>query len=239
MPRKHCHSLWKERKRFPTSALQRLSQVLVACTQEPFAIARKSGGNPASISRTHVPTRNRTHLSSRERHYPCPAKKNADRIEEHGLPTLPAPTDDVMEVDEICVQKSPGLWLWIAISRKIGQVLGFALGDRSDETLRWMWTDVPASYVDVPVCTDHLQAYERFFASGKHTACDKGSGKTSIVEAYNTKWRQRQSGLVRRSCGVWQGIETDIAERFMILLEQHNKEKIRQWERRGTAASSP
>ncbi len=57
-------------------------------------------------------------------------------------------------------------------------------------------------------------------------------GKTSKVEALNTKSsncahllrRQRQSGLVRKSCGVWEGICDDISERFLILLDRHNQQ---------------
>lgn len=134
-----------------------------------------------------------------------------------------------MEIDEICIRQSPSLWLWIAISRVIGHVLGFALGDRSDAMLSWLWEDIPDEYCNVKICTDGLAAYQRFFAGTEHEVCDKGSGKTSIVEAMNTKWRQRQSGLVRRSCGVWQGMEDDIVERFMILVETHNKERVKAW----------
>jgi IS1 family transposase len=128
---------------------------------------------------------------------------------------VPAPEDDVIEMDEICIRLSPSLWLWTAVSRLVGQVLGFALGDRTDEMLSLCWSDVPADYRDKPVRTDHLGAYCRFFAfpcfsPGQHRACDKGSGETSRVEAFNTKWRQRQSGLVRRSCGVCERIADDV-----------------------------
>ena len=116
--------------------------------------------------------------------------------------TIAAPEDDVIEFDEVCVRKSPSFWLWTAISRKTGQVLGFSIGDRGDEMLRLAWADLPQDYRDKPVKTDHLDAYARFFPPEQHEACDKGSGKTSRVEAWNTKWRQRQSGLVRKSCGV-------------------------------------
>jgi hypothetical protein len=52
---------------------------------------------------------------------------------------------------------------------------------------------------------------------------------TNRVEGLNTKWRQRQSGLVRRSCGVHRGIEEDLFERFLLLLEGHNWECARRW----------
>ena len=125
---------------------------------------------------------------------------------------------------------SPSQWLWIAVSRLVGQVLGFALGDRSDAMLALCWSDVPESYRDKPVRTDHWEAYARFFPSWQHQGCDKGSGETSHAEAWNTKWRQRQSGLVRRSCGVCERMRDDIVERFMILIERHNAECAKRWQ---------
>jgi len=121
------------------------------------------------------------------------------------------------------VRKSPAVWLWIAVSRLVGQVLGFALGERTGEMLRLAWSDVPEDYRNKPVKTDHWGAYASFFPPSQHEECDKGSGQTSHAEAWNTKWRQRQSGLVRRSCGVCRRTETDLYERFLILVEQHNR----------------
>jgi IS1 family transposase len=149
-----------------------------------------------------------------------------------GLATVPAPEADVIEMDEVCIRLSPSLWLWLAVSRLVGQVLGFALGDRTDAMLALAWSDVPEDYRDKPVRSDHWGAYARFFASfraGQHQACDKGTGQTSRVEGWNTKWRQRQSGLVRRSCGVCERIADDVLERFLILVEQHNRECVKRW----------
>jgi IS1 family transposase len=144
---------------------------------------------------------------------------------------LPAPEDDVIEIDELCVRKSPSLWLWVAVSRRIGQVLGFAFGSRDRHTLALCWEDVPQDYRNKRVATDALETYRHFFDEVQHRPVEKGSGETSIVESLNTKWRQRQSGLVRRSCGVSQRIETDLIERFFLLVEQHNAHSQRQWER--------
>ena len=51
------------------------------------------------------------------------------------------------------------------------------------------------------------------------------------MESLNTKWRQRQSGLARRSCGVSRRIETDLVERFFLVVEQHNLASQGHWER--------
>jgi IS1 family transposase len=146
-------------------------------------------------------------------------------------------------MDELCVRFSPSLWLWVAASRRVGQVLGFAFGRRDKETLALCWSDVPAYYQDKPVVTDGYGAYTSFFAPDQHRAIDKGKGadeigETSLVESLNTKWRQRQSGLARRCCGVSRRIETDLVERFFLLVEQHNLSRQRQWERENKTMQS-
>jgi len=146
---------------------------------------------------------------------------------------VPAPQDDVIEMDELCVRLTPSLWLWTAVSRKVRQVLGFAFGQRDRATLSLCWSDVPADYHDKPVVTDGYPTYQSFFPPEQHRAVDKDGGEigeTSVVESLNTKWRQRQSGLARRSCGVSRRIENDLVERFFLLVEQHNRACQRRWE---------
>jgi IS1 family transposase len=150
-------------------------------------------------------------------------------LQRRELARLPAPADDAIELDELCLRQTPALWMWLVVSRLTRQVLGFALGDHTDGLLEAAWSVVPDAYRDKPVCTDQWGAYARFFSEAQHTACDKGSGLTSIVEGLNTKWRQRQSGLVRRSCGVHINITDDIFERFLLMLDSHNQHCEQQW----------
>ena len=149
---------------------------------------------------------------------------------------IPAPEGDVIEIDEICVRLTPSLWLWIAISRQTGQVLGFALGQRDRASLALCWSDVPEDYQDLPVFTDGYGAYAGFFPPWQHHPSEKGSGGTSRAESLNTKWRQRQSGLVRRACGTAWRIAEDLTERFFLLVEQHNQHCQRRWNRRQAQA---
>jgi len=155
-----------------------------------------------------------------------------------------APEGDVIEFDELCLRQSPPLWLWVGVSRQTRQVLAVALGDRTDETLARAWAQVAAGYQSRLVYTDHWGAYARLVPEGQHRPCDKGSGLTSIVESLNTKWRQRQSGLVRRSCGVHPKMTADLSERFGLLVEEHNRQSARRYQRRQdearmTTQSSP
>ena len=172
------------------------------------------------------------------------------------MPQIDEPVaEEAVEYDEICVRKSPGLWLWLhkcvqvlAIARKTRMVLGFVLSDRSDASfLRLRDEEVAPAYWGLPSFSDGLEAYAKYLPSDLHEVCSKGSGKTSIVEGLNTKSsncehllrRQRQSGLVRKSCGVCWRILDDIGERFLILVDQHNREMIRRWNKIQASHLSP
>ena len=157
---------------------------------------------------------------------------------EQPTPPVAAPEGDVIEFDELCLRQSPPLWLWVGVSRQTHQVLAVALGDRTDGTLARAWAQVPASCQGRPVYTDHSGAYGRVLPAGQHHPCDKGSGLTSIVESLNTKWRQRQSGLVRRSCGVHPRIAADLSERLGLLVDEHNRQSARHWQRRQAEAQA-
>ena len=140
------------------------------------------------------------------------------------------PDGDVVEMDELCIGFSPALWLWVAVSRATRLVLGFVIADRTDSAfVRLLDEELPPAWSEAPVCTDGWGAYQRLLAPERHAVCDKGSGKTSVVEALNTKWRQRQSGLVRRACGVSWRIVDDLSERFLLLTDQHNRQCLKRW----------
>jgi len=145
---------------------------------------------------------------------------------------------DVIEFDELCLRQSPPLWLWVGVSRQTRRVLALALGERNDQTLARAWAQVPADYQSRPVYTDHGGAYARLLPAGQHHPCDKGSGLTSIVESLNTKWRQRQSGLARRSCGVHPKIAADLSERFGLLVDEHNRQSARRYQSRQKEAAT-
>jgi Transposase and inactivated derivatives, IS1 family len=108
-------------------------------------------------------------------------------------------------------------------------------GNRTDAMLKDAWGDVPEEWRTRLIFTDDWRAYARFFPSAQHVVCEKGSGLTSRIEGWNTKWRQRQSGLVRRSCGVSHRIIDDIYERFLILATGHNRQQNRKWNQAKTA----
>ena len=112
-------------------------------------------------------------------------------------------------------------YLWLAISRLTHQVIGFWIGDRSFGSLWSFWFSLPAEYRRKLVYSDFYQAYAKLFAAWQHRPCDKGRGKTSVVEGLNNKWRNRVSGLVRKTVCV-RYLE-DLARRLWIVFEAHNQ----------------
>ena len=120
-------------------------------------------------------------------------------------------------------------YLWLAISRLTHQVIGFWIGDRSFESLWQFWFALPAEYRKKLVYSDFYAAYAKLFAAWQHRPCDKGSGKTSIGEGLNNKWRNRVSGLVRKTVCV-QHLD-DLARRLWIVFETHNQLCLKQLEK--------
>ncbi len=100
-------------------------------------------------------------------------------------------------------------------------MIGFWIGDRSFRSLWAFWFSLPAAYRQKLVYTDFYEAYAKLFAAWQHRASDKGSGKTSIVEGLNNKWRNRVAGLVRKTVCV-RYLE-DLERRLWIVFEAHNQ----------------
>jgi hypothetical protein len=54
---------------------------------------------------------------------PGRAKKHAPLQE-----SLILPKQDAVEMDELCISQKRNLWLWTAVSRYTGQILGYVIG---------------------------------------------------------------------------------------------------------------
>jgi len=145
---------------------------------------------------------------------------------------LPAIKGEALEIDELVIRfrfKRRYRYLWLAISRLTRQVIGFHIGDRSTQSLQRLWFSLPAGYRRKLVYTDFYDAYAKWFAAWQHRPSDKGSGKTSIIEGLNNKWRNRVSGLVRKTVCV-RYIE-DLQRRLWMVIEGHNQLRLKQIER--------
>ena len=76
---------------------------------------------------------------------------------------------------------------------------------------------------------DFYEAYVKLFRAWQHRPSGKGSGETCLVEGLNNKWRNRVSGLVRKTVCV-QSL-ADLDKRLWIVLETHNQLCLKQLEK--------
>ena len=130
---------------------------------------------------------------------------------------------DSLEIDELVVHfqvRRRYRYLWVAVSRLTRQVLGFFLGDRGITSLHALWQQVPREYRRKLIYTDAYSVYAEFFATWQHRPSPKGSGRTSVAEGLNNKWRSRIAGLVRRTVCV--RAEADVVQRLVLTFDQHN-----------------
>ena len=145
---------------------------------------------------------------------------------------LPAIKGDALEMDELVIRfrfKRCYRYLWLVISRVTHRVVGLWIGARSFGSLWSLWFSLPGDYRRKLVYTDFYAAYARLFAPWQHRPSDKGSGKTNIVEGLNNKWRNRVSGLVRKTVCV--RYLQDLERRLWMVFEAHNQLCLKQLEK--------
>ena len=113
-----------------------------------------------------------------------------------------ARVDDVLELDELwsfVYEKSNKRWLWIALCRRTRQIVAFVIGDRSDDTCKELWEEIPENYKHCITYSDFWESYGNIIQTGKHQSVGKESGQTVHVERWNNTLRQRISRYVRKT----------------------------------------
>jgi IS1 family transposase len=97
-------------------------------------------------------------------------------------------------------EKDNKRWLPAALCRRKGQVVAFAIGDRSSDTCAKLWKKIPESYRrECQSFSDFWDAYGKVFAEKTHQQVDKKSGATSHMERFYCTLRQRLARYVRKT----------------------------------------
>src|SRR5436309_2987455 len=112
------------------------------------------------------------------------------------------PEATLLELDELwsfVLKKANKAWIWIALCRKTRQVVARAIGDRSEETCRELWSAIPEAYRCGHCYTDFWQAYQAVIPEEQHSAVGKETGETAHVERWNNTLRQRLGRFVRKT----------------------------------------
>ena len=105
-----------------------------------------------------------------------------------------------VEADELWsfVQKKANPhWLWRALDRQTRQIIAFHIGDRSRDSAKQLWANLPPIYREnATFDTDHYAAYLGVIPPAQHKAITKHARKTNHIERFNNTLRQRISRLV-------------------------------------------
>ena len=106
-----------------------------------------------------------------------------------------------VEADEMwsfVKQKANKQWIWIAMDKQTRQIIAFHVGDRSHESAKQLWANLPAVYREQAMFyTDQYVVYTGIIPAAQHTAITKHARKTNHIERFNNTMRQRVSRLVR------------------------------------------
>jgi insertion element IS1 protein InsB len=106
-----------------------------------------------------------------------------------------------VEADEMwsfVKQKANKQWVWIAMDKQTRQIIAFHVGDRSHESAKQLWANLPAVYREqATFYTDQYIVYTGIIPAAQHKAITKHARKTNHIERFNNTLRQRVSRLVR------------------------------------------
>lgn len=127
------------------------------------------------------------------------------------LSVSPKKSKLTVEMDELWSfvgNKQQKQWVWLAMDRDTREVVGFALGDRSEQTAQQLWDSLPGVYRQCAVCyTDFWEAYGCLLPSKRHRPGGKEQGETNHIERLNNTWCQGISRFVRRALSFSKKIE--------------------------------
>jgi insertion element IS1 protein InsB len=113
------------------------------------------------------------------------------------LHTLEAEADEMWSFVE---KKANKQWIWIAMDAKTRQIIAFHVGDRSRESAKALWANIPLVYREQATFhTDQYEAYKEVIPADRHKAITKKARKTNHIERFNNTLRQRVARLVRES----------------------------------------
>jgi insertion element IS1 protein InsB len=126
-----------------------------------------------------------------------------------------------VEADELwsfVQRKTNPHWVWIAMDKETRQIIAFYVGDRSRDSAKQLWDNIPAVYRErATFYTDHYAAYTGVIPAARHKPIGKYARKTNHIERFNNTLRQRVSRLVRSTLAFSKKVENHIgAIRYFI-----------------------
>ena len=113
------------------------------------------------------------------------------------LHQLEAEADEMWSFVE---KKANKQWIWIAMDATTRQIIAFHVGDRSRDSAKELWANIPEAYREQATFhTDRYEAYKGVIPAARHRAITKKARNTNHIERFNNTLRQRVSRLVRET----------------------------------------
>ena len=109
--------------------------------------------------------------------------------------------------------------------RRTRQIVGFAVGDRSEKTCYKLKESIPEGYVNCKTYSDFWDAYKNVFTKD-HQSVGKDAGQTNHIERWNNTLRQRIGRFVRKTMS-FSKIEENHVDALELFIHKYNT-KIKQ-----------
>jgi len=104
------------------------------------------------------------------------------------------------EMGSFVQKKANKQWIGMAMDATTRQMIAFHVGDRSGESGKALWANMPTVYREQATFhTDQYDVYQGVIPAEQHRAITKKARKTNHIERFNHTLRQRVSRLVRET----------------------------------------
>src|SRR5215813_12129453 len=122
-------------------------------------------------------------------------------------------------------KKANKQWIWLAMDATTRQIIAFHVDDRSRESAKALWSEIPAVYQEHAIFhTDQYEVYRGVIPVERHKAITKQARKTNHIERFNNTLRQRLARLVRATLSFSKKVENHI-EAIKFFICHYNLEK--------------
>lgn len=105
-------------------------------------------------------------------------------------------------------------WIWLAMNVQNRQIIGFHIGDRSQESAQALWDSIdPFFRTNCLFFTDFYKPYQNVIPQENHIPVNKSvkSRFTNHIERFNNTLRQRCSRLVRKALSFSKKVNNHVA----------------------------
>jgi insertion element IS1 protein InsB len=137
-------------------------------------------------------------------------------------PMMGRPEIEIDEQWSYVGSRQQQMWTWTAVERGSCRVVGFAVGERSEETCRALWQSLPTDYRKRAVFyTDELTIYRSVLPPKRHRPAPAGSGNLTWCDSLHVILRQGCANLVRKTRSFSRDLQLHTT-RVRMVVDHHN-----------------